>query len=512
MRERDDSPRAGREQRMKALFYYRGIESLGVGSLMSYLRSRGHQAELIFDPGLDDNLFIRIKPLERFNRFESLVERAREFDPDVIAVSIPTNLYPFVNRTLSRLKREFAVPVIAGGPHVSALPEYVMQNELIDMICLGEGEEAFAELLDRMENGGDITTVRNIWVKKGGEIFRNETRPLIQDLDALPFPEKQVFREYGCFQDNYEIVTGRGCPFRCTFCNIHYQRKMAEGKGRFVRRRSVRNVLCELTERLRLYDMKYVSFHDDTFTADRQWVEEFCEGYRREVNLPFYCFAYPTTVDEPLMRQLKSANCMQIFMGLDSGDPRMRTELLKRPMTDERILSSARIVKDAGVNLQVSTIFGFPGEEPESMWKTLDLAEKAGADLVSGYIFYPFPSTELYEHCIDTGYLTAGEVERVWRGEAGYHHDSVLRHPYKKLAVTISKLIPLYNKAPLLRPLLRRLMQKQNEKLASFVYLLSIPFAFPFLGLEGIKTTIRMAVHAYRMSKGRRGQSPAPAR
>ena len=489
-----------RQVTMKILFYYRGIEYLGIEYLMSYLKMKGHQVALLFDPGLDDNLFVKLKFMKRFNQYPYLIERAKEFNPDIMAFSFPTNLYPFINEVLPLFKRELSVPVIAGGPHPTALPEYVLQNKNIDMICVGEGEEAFAELLDRMEKGLDIYDTKNIWFKKDGEIIKNDLRDLIQDIDKLPFPEKDQFYEYGCFSDNLEVMTGRGCPFRCTFCNIHFQRKLTKGKGKFLRRRSVANVMQELKAHLKRYDVKYITFHDDTFTINPDWVEEFAELYRKEVNLPFYCFAYPTTVNKEMISLLKSANCMQIFMGMESGDPNIRKNILKRPMSDERIISSAEIIKDSGVRLQISAIFGFPSENAESMWKTVNLVEKVKPDLVTGYIFYPFPQTELFNYAVESGYLGDDEIERVKRGECAIHHDSILIHPEKKLAVTLARLIPLYNKASFLfRPFLKYLMVRRYVTLSLVLYVLSIPFALPFLGIEGIKVTLKMALRAYRM-------------
>ena len=398
------------------------------------------------------------------------------------------------------MKRELSVPIIAGGPHASALPEYVLQNEHIEMVCIGEGEEAIAELVDKMEKGVPLHDTQNIWFKKDGRIIKNRLRDLIQDLDRLPFPDKAPFYEYGCFHDNLEIVTGRGCPFRCTFCNIHFQRSLTKGKGNFVRRRSVANVIEELKTHLRRYDVRYITFHDDTFTADAEWIEEFSDLYKKEVNLPFYCFVYPTTVTRKIMAQLKSANCMQIFMGMESGDPDIRRDLLKRPMSDELILKSAAIVKQSGIRLQISAIFGFPDEKPESMWKTVALAEKVAPDLVTGYVFYPFPKTELFNYAIASGYLGDKEMQRVKNGVGAIHHGSLLRHPFKKLAMTLSKLVPVYIKSPtFLRPAIKKLMGAEHIRLSQLIYLFSIPFAFPFLGMQGIKVTLRMAWRSGRM-------------
>jgi radical SAM superfamily enzyme YgiQ (UPF0313 family) len=351
-----------------------------------------------------------------------------------------------------------------------------------------------------MKRGVEIYDTKNIWFKKDGKIIKNGLRDLIQDLDRLPFPDKASFYEYGCFSDNLEIVTGRGCPFKCSFCNIHFQRKLTKGKGNFIRRRSVGNVIQELKMNLNRYDVKYITFHDDTFTSDAAWIEEFSELYKKEVNLPFYCFAYPTTITQEIMSQLKNANCMQTFMGMESGDPDIRRDLLKRPMSDELILRSAGIIKEAGIRLQISAIFGFPDEKPESMWKTVALAEKVAPDLATGYVFYPFPKTELFNYAVASGYLGDKEIQRVKRGLSAIHYESLLRHPFKKLAMALSKLIPVYIKSPqFLKPAIKRLMEGEHIRLSQLIYLFSIPIVFPFLGIQGIKVTLRMAWRASRM-------------
>jgi len=485
---------------MKVLFFYRGIESIGTEYLMSYLKMKGHTVGLIFDPGLDDNLFLKLKFVRRLNINKYLLKKAIDFNPDIIAVSIPTNLYPFVKVMISILKQELNVPVIAGGPHVTALPEYVLQNEHIDMVCIGEGEEAFAELLEKMKRGLDIYDTKNIWFKKDGQIIRNDIRDLIQDLDNLPFPDKSFFYDQGCFYDHLEMVTGRGCPFQCTFCNIHFQRKLFSGKGRFVRRRSVSNVLAEIKMHLNLYDIKSITFHDDTFTADIKWIEEFSDRYRKEIGIPFYCFAYPTTVNKGMINLLKNANCTNIFMGMDSGDPDVRTNLLKRPMSDDRIITSAKLIREARIHLQLSAIFGFPGETAESMWKTVRMIDRIRPEVVSGYIFYPFPKTELHEYAVEKGYLDEKGIELVKSGEGGYHHDSLLKNPFNKLAVSMAKLLPIYNKSPeMFKSLISKMMTLENTRLALFIYLVTIPITYRFLGMEGIKVTVRMAIRAFKL-------------
>jgi len=260
------------------------------------------------------------------------------------------------------------------------------------------------------------------------------------------------------------------------------------------------------------YDVRFVSVHDDNFTTDPHWVEEFCEAYRKEVNLPWYCFGYPTTIKPRLVKAMKAANCATIFMGVDSGDPDIRRHYMERPMPDELIFRAARLIKDAGIGLQVSCIYGNPGETPEQMMKTLRMVDEIEPTQCSAYIFYPFPKTKLHDLAVGMGYLDEEGQEKVRRGLSGYHHESILRHPHKELAETLAKITPVYARAPaVLKPCLRALIAWRMKRLALFLYVVLIPLTFPFLGVEGIKVTLRMTWRAFRRRVYRpRTAAPAP--
>ena len=480
---------------MRVLFYYRGIENLGVGYCMSMLKENGHEIDLIFDPGLDDNLFVKFPHLAWMNRHQELLERARGFKPDLIAMGCLTNLYPFATKMAEKLKEAMPeVPILMGGHHAQALPDYILENPNIDMVCIGEGEIALLELCNRMQRGEDYTDIPTLWIKKDGLIHRNPMGALQNELDEFPFPEKQLWYDYGCFHDNLEVFTGRGCPFKCTFCNIHYQRQIFKGHGDFLRKRSIPNVIEELKTNLQKYDPQYVSVHDDNFTTNPKWVEEFCEAYRKEINLPWYCFGYPTTIRPRLVSAMKAANCHTIFMGVDSGDSGIRRHLMERPMEDELIETAAKRILDAGIGLQASCIYGSPGEQPEQMFKTLDMIDKIKPTQSSAYVFYPFPRTKMYDAAVETGYLDAEGEEKVRQGISGYHHESILKHPHKELAETLAKITPVYAKSPdWMKPAIRWIIRRRMKRLALFLYVLLIPLTFPYLGVEGIKVTIRMA-------------------
>ena len=497
-------------QSVRVLFYYRGIESLGIGYLMSMLRAHGHDIDLIFDPGLDDNGHVKAPRLKWLNRHGAMLEQAKAFKPDLVAMGALTNLWPHAKQMATRLKQALGVPILVGGHHAQALPDYVLGHPDVDYVCIGEGEYALLELVERMAHGGDTASVPGIWAKKDGAIVRNALGPLENDLDKFPFPEKQLWYDHGCFQDHLEVFTGRGCPFKCTFCNIHYQRDLFAGTGDFLRKRSIANVMEELRLNAARYDTRFVLVHDDNFTTDARWVEAFCEEYRKQINLPWYCFGYPTTIKPTLVKAMKAANCATVFMGVDAGSERVRRDLMERPMSDELIYRSAKLIKDAGIGLQISCIYGNPDESPDDMWKTLEMVDTIRPDQSTAYVFYPFPKTKLHDRAVELGYLDEAGQEAVRQGLSGYHHESILAHPHKDLAETLAKFTPLYARAPAsLKPTLRWLMRNEYKRLALFLYVALFPLAFPFMGRHAFKIQIKMALAAMRRRRPARPSSAA---
>ena len=156
-------------------------------------------------------------------------------------------------------------------------------------------------------------------------------------------------------------------------------------------------------------------------------------------------------------------------------------------------------MKDAGIGLQISCIYGNPGETPEQMFQTLEMVDKIKPTQNSAYIFYPFPKTKMYDVCVKTGYLDAEGEKKVRQGISGYHHESILKHPHKELAETLAKITPIYARAPeFTKPFLRWMIKHRMKRMALFLYVCLIPLTFPFLGMEGIKVTLRMAWRAIR--------------
>ncbi|MDD4910426.1 MAG: radical SAM protein [Candidatus Omnitrophica bacterium] len=467
---------------MKVLFFHRNAEWLGIEYLSSVLKNAGHQTELLFDPGSGD-IEYRFKVLDRFfDVGEKMVRRAEEYSPDLIAFSCLTNLYPWVSKMAGLIKQRMDVPIIVGGIHPTILPAYVIKNPNIDMICVGEGEEAMLELVNGMQKGDVDYSTRNIWFKRDGEVVRNPSRPLIQDLDSLPFPDKDGFRKYGCFSDRLYVMSGRGCPHQCTYCfNSHY-RKLFNISGKpYVRRRSVENVISELRFFKDRYKIKEVFFYDDIFTINEDWVRRFCEIYKRDIRLPFKIMVHPQAVKKDTMRQLAEAGCIYTDIGIESGNEELRRKLLKRNMSNEDIVNTSRTLKEVGIRFCTLNIVGFPTETREQMWQTYDLNRRIKPDGTIMTIFYPFPHTELTDFCLQNGFLRKDIYERICNGESALRKDTDLRNMKEgsllqnvevEEAKRLQVLIPILTKTPdFLHPLIKRIPINAFTRVVSIFFL-----------------------------------------
>jgi len=483
---------------MRVLFYYRGFESIGIEYLSAVLKAAGHETDLIFDPGFDDNNYMRLPFLRKLNRVDRMLRKTRDFRPDLICFSCLTNLYPYVSRMAALLKAETGKPVLVGGPHPSALPEFVLKNPHVDMICLGEGEEAVVELANRLEAGESVRDVRNIWCKENGEIRKTPLRPLIASLDDLPLPDKDLFHRVGVFDRSVMVITSRGCSFNCSYCIHGFERRLYKGLGYRVRRRSVANVM----EELRLYKKKYRArmflFEDDDFASDETWLEAFAEAFGTEIALPFYCLTNPHQISDRKLALLKKAGCYELFMGIDSGSEEIRRKRLNRKFSDRELIDTARKIKDQGIILRTTAMFAIPDETPADMTQTVRMIAAIKPDAISTYTFYPYPKTALHEYAVERGLIDEQTRQDIYEGKSSLHGMSVLRHPHRKLAYIYANTLPLFNRLPkALQPLFLRMARMEQLYWASpFLYYLFVPITYPTVGILRIKDMLQLILRS----------------
>jgi len=380
---------------------YRGAFYAGLGYLSAALKREGHDTRAIH---------ITTPKMGRRKFMARLSEEA----PHLIAFSSATNMFPVVKKLVSWIgEADCRVPTICGGVHPTLAAEEAVAVPGLDMICLGEGEEALVELCEKLEAGRDYTDIRNIWVKVGDKVYRNPLRPPIQDLDSLPFPDREIFDYPNLHQESKGIgvfMGSRGCPFSCTYCSNKALREVYKGKGRYVRLRSPENIVAEIKEVTQRYPfIKSVCFDDDIFFLKREFAEEFASLYPREVGLPFSCNMHPSFCNKATVRLLKQAGCWQVRIGLESGNERIRKEVLNRNLSQEVMLRAFLTCKEEGMKVRSFQMVGLPQETPRAVMETIKLNALVGSDEIQTSIFQPYPCTELFEVCREEG-LMSGQV------------------------------------------------------------------------------------------------------
>lgn len=382
---------------MKILFIYPDIRGhkyfhQGIAWISSVLKESGHKTSLIYathDIKIDD-----------------VIEEAKKHRPDIIAFSSTTNQYPFVKKVADSLK-DMEIPMVCGGIHATLVPSEVISD--MNFVCVGEGEFPMLELVDGLEQGKNVENIKNIWSKSGKEIIKNEIRPLISDLNTLPFPDRELFNYRALLKENgycAELLAGRGCPYACTYCCNHALRKLYIGKGSYVRMRSVDNVLGEIKEVVQRYKAKSLWFYDDTFTMFPKWVEEFSKKYRNEFDLPFACNGRVENLNAEIISNLKSAGCSMMGIGVETGNEWLRETILKRKISNSRIIDGFRMVKEAGIEANAFYMVGLPFEKPDMIEDTLKLNNIIDPNGIQCTVFYPYRGTEAYDICKENGFLT----------------------------------------------------------------------------------------------------------
>jgi len=371
----------------------------GLGYLSAVLKREGHQTSLIY--------------LQRQLPRDAFLAEVEAHNPDLVGFSSTTHQHPYVEKCARWLKEEHPdLLIVSGGVHPTLAPEQVVTNEAIDIICVGEGEYTLLELMNRLEAGRDYTDVVGLWVRHNGEVIRNPLRPLVQNLDELPFADRELFEYEEILRENdgwVDMMSGRGCPYNCSYCCNPGLRKRYRGLGKYVRFRSVSHVMAEIRAIAERYRIKTINFQDDTFTVDHDWTLEFCHRYATQYDYPFWINTRVERIDEEVVRALAEAGCKGVRIGIESGNEWLRSEILKRRMSNEEIIRTFRLLRKYGLETYSCNMLGLPGETLEMIQETIDLNRRLEPTEFQFSVFYPYPMTELYDKTVGKGMLRPGE-------------------------------------------------------------------------------------------------------
>ncbi|MBU1626853.1 B12-binding domain-containing radical SAM protein [bacterium] len=416
---------------MKILFIVRDMEyeSIGLMTLSAVLKKAGHETHALC------------------SKYEvDLFQKIRELNPEVIGYSTTTGEHKYYLDLNRQLKKNLKFVSIFGGPHPTFFPE-IVEEEGVDAICLGEGEEAIFEFVDNLSKKREPDGIKNIYFKRGKEIIKSELRPFIEDLDSIPFPDREIFKKYyDKLPTPYRVfITGRGCPYSCSYCFNHAYKKMFTGK--YIRHRNVNLIMEEIKEVKREGNLKICGFLDDTFTIDYKWLESFCDVYAIHIKIPFFCHLRADLVDGDISRLLFEAGCIAGVIGVETGSHYMRKNILKKNISDEEIISAADHLKRNGIRVITQNMIGIPEDTPENVLKMVRINSRIKSNHMNLYFYQPYPRTDLCNLSIERG-LYSGDVERIGASYSAYDSEIVLDLKNKSDLLILASLFHLAVRVP----------------------------------------------------------------
>lgn len=398
------------------------VENAGIRYISAALQRAGYDTHIIF---LRDWVHNRLEmPSEK--DFELVMKILRDKQPDLIGIGFMSSLLPMAIESTRRIKANFPqVPIVWGGIHPTSVPEECIGYA--DYLCVGEGELATLDLCKALETGGDTTNIPNIWANVDGEIHRNKPRPLLQDLDWLPYPDTRDDNKY--YIENgkytveepwkrtaeYRIYFSRGCPYNCSYCYVSILRDVYDEKGKqFYRARSVSHIMGELEMMKKTFPkVARVKIDDDTsFAFGEDWMADFLREYPSRVGIPFECLLIPPMMRPDMLKKLKDVGLVRVQTGIESGSSKESKEIHNRSPGNTAILKFAEANKELQLDVVYDVIIDNPHATEEMKLETA----KFLLDLPRPYSIYfyslnYFPGTALTRKSLADGSLNPDEVE-----------------------------------------------------------------------------------------------------
>jgi len=307
-----------------------------------------------------------------------------------------------------------------GGVFATFAPEKCLGHDEVDIVCVGEGEDALVHLCDCLERGRSYLNVSNLWIKTRKGIKKNSIGPPtnIDDhplLDLSLFDESRLYRPMqGKVWKMLPVETHRGCPYKCTYCNSPSQQRLyrREAGCNHYGQKSFDSILKELKYYKEVIKAEALYFWADTFLSyTKRDFERFCEIYE-EIRLPFWCQSRPETIKEDRVRRLSELGMFRMAFGIEHGNYNFRKNVLRRTMKNDTIIDSANILNRCGVKFSVNNIMGFPTETRAIAMDTIRLNRLIRSDSANAYSLSPFHGTSIRKMAEELGYCNRDLIAR----------------------------------------------------------------------------------------------------
>ncbi len=354
---------------------------LSLAQIAAVAKSHGHQTILI-----DANALKLSK--------DAILNKIKQFKPDILGFTLTTYTLHQSLEWIDFLKEKTKLPILVGGAHMSFYPKETMMHKSLDYGLIGEAEIVLPNFLKRLDNKQDLLSTPGLVMRYKGKVLFNNNYKILNNLDDAPFPARELLPndQYYSFiskRRNFTaMVTSRGCPFQCIFC----EQKLVP-----FRQRSAENIFKEILECYQRFGIREIDFFDTTFTINKKRIISLCKLIRKHnLKIVWSVRSRIDTIDKEMLIEMKKAGCIRIHYGIESGDEQV-LQNIKKATTIKLVREKISLTKRIGVATFGYFMFGNPGETEETIQKTIKLALSLQLDYAQFSKVSALPGTELYD-------------------------------------------------------------------------------------------------------------------
>jgi anaerobic magnesium-protoporphyrin IX monomethyl ester cyclase len=444
----------------------------GVKVLSSVLKQHGHQTDAFLTSEERD--------------YDAAV---LDFRPDVVGIYATTGQEAWPYPHIRRWKRELPhLKVVMGGPHPSHDLEPLYERDVVDATIKAEAEYALLDLVEAWSAGRSIREIANVgWLGDDGEPVQNPIRPVVSDLDSLPFPDVDIFYKYPFLRQKrvLQVHASRGCQNSCTYCSVGLMKKeWVSKKGeKFNRTKSVDYLCEEMNDILARYPgFRMINFGDAALNMQHGWIQEFAAKWPARVGLPFACNVNINYLNEDDIAALERAGCVSVQFGLESGSEEVRLKVYKKGYTDEVVYGIPPLLRKHKLSYRTNNIMGGPAETLDDMFETVRVNKRIRPQGCTVLIYRAFKSTVLGRED-----YRLGRVDLTKDIGPSIQHDSHMRRDDVKQVVNLQKLFNLAVYVPGGIPLVQRLIRMPRNRAFEFCQLFFLWYQHAVVSGYGMK-------------------------
>ena len=466
---------------MKVVFVQdNGInESLVLCEVSSCVQAHGHSTALVIEREVRD-----------------LRAAIADENPDLLFIPTQIRGHHWVLDLCPKLERWFPeVPRVLAGSHVTFFPD-ILEFPGVQMVIVGEAEYATVDLLDALAGKRPMETIDNLHLRKGKTTIKNDIRPLVEDLDSLPMPDRALYFDRYPFLARFpwkKFSSGRGCYHHCSYCYQPLYRAMCKGKGTYVRRKSPERVSDEVRQVADRWPLTNAHFSDDLFITGLSWTRELAEVYPDRAGVPFSVNSSAEFVTEETTRLLAQSGCRVVAIGIETAQEELRREILNKDIDYDVIRRAAELIRRHRMTLVTFNMLASPGETVDHGLDTLRLNADIGCDYARVGIAFPIPGTHMADEAVADGVCLPGFGRDIYeRPDSGMNQHKVFfttAEPQRDQHINLLWLFNLGVTFPVLIPLIERAVRLPKNPLFALVGLASLlkeKQVFKFSLLDGI--------------------------